>query len=1041
MPRRSIVDIDKVRKLVSQTNIFDSQGKLFGPTNECWHKIATECGNISSNYVYTIVKLNRFNVLNISPLSCTSSSTSSASDKCSELEEDKSGPDHLTFMMNFERRMWEELVVQVEHFDSKLGTRTYKTLKPNYWTDLFYTKFFEATRLPCTLIFNKNKITEFGLYYLKFYAKCSTCHSSLTGILNEMPNWENSDCVSVECSYDGKFKNCHSTRKRPVRGIRRKVYADKLLDKKMAASFLRKETAKDLMKFGETEPSHLPTLNALRLIKSRERRKSFIHENPIISLSLLKQISPYKDIVRDIGLDKFFVHYWSKTELNCYRMFTRQNRIPTVSIDATGSVVKKVKLLSGKESQMIFLYEVVVKDKHNKLHYPVSHMLSSTHTTNAISHWLCGWIGSGIRQKPKVIVTDLSLALMHAVTRSFTQYTNLWAYIRTCSCLLLNHDIQQFKDIFLPTSCIRNDYNHIMHNFSKWNAIKTASKNAKQFYMRSLALIVTTPSYESVKKLIEYFFLAVICRENGYYCVAAKEELKRRIAGQTELDTCENIDWEPIPEEDGAEDEDKEETTMEQEIQELYNKAVTAAQSIRNRSDEDNAFYAPSIAHELRKLCKLLPTWSAIMVPVFQYGEVIESTAPSEGCFNEVKNRIFQHETLPDRVDEFVRIHCDAIIGGINLIKACEAYQKRSVELVSPPKEDEYFTMSDPHICKTPSPTLQEICPEQVEENWRGMADKIKPIKKRKSYRDMDPSILYVPEKRKSIKKIVGLLKNGNCDTLGTVKIEGKYFTLLNTCAFDTVAQILFVSYADSIEYATFVDSAEKEFFQLISKGIRDGITLQTYKRRAAVLLQNEIGKLTPLQENHVEMNCATTSYYLLSKLLAKDPSLEELVHCQQCVYENIRSFPTILLNLPTDTMALFNDTLIQRCSPPLNKECPSCKSPVQVLYHFNRHLFLELSSVILKGQTKNIGEVKVQLNEIPVTITPPGQSFIYKLRGVISFIAPPVKSMSAIGHYIAYCYRFERKAREVHDDLRSEIRSAPSSTLIPICRFLVYTI
>ncbi len=89
-----------------------------------------------------------------------------------------------------------------------------------------------------------------------------------------------------------------------------------------------------------------------------------------------------------------------------------------------------------------------------------------------------------------------------------------------------------------------------------------------------------------------------------------------------------------------------------------------------------------------------------------------------------------------------------------------------------------------------------------------------------------------------------------------------KVNTLLDTHAFVTIAQILFVSYANSIEYATFVDSAEKEFLWLISKGIWKGIIVQTCKRMV-VSLQNEIGKLRPLQENHEELNCATTSYII----------------------------------------------------------------------------------------------------------------------------------------------------------------------------------
>ena len=51
------------------------------------------------------------------------------------------------------------------------------------------------------------------------------------------------------------------------------------------------------------------------------------------------------------------------TEVNTYRLYSQQKHTtPTVSIDATGSVVRKLTLPTGRHSGHIFLYEITVCD-------------------------------------------------------------------------------------------------------------------------------------------------------------------------------------------------------------------------------------------------------------------------------------------------------------------------------------------------------------------------------------------------------------------------------------------------------------------------------------------------------------------------------------------------------------------------------------------------------------------------------------------------------------------------------------------------------
>lgn len=57
----------------------------------------------------------------------------------------------------------------------------------------------------------------------------------------------------------------------------------------------------------------------------------------------------------------------------------------TVSIDATGSLVKPATLIGGWKKKM-FLYETVFNDKATCLQLSVGHMLSERYDNNSIDH-------------------------------------------------------------------------------------------------------------------------------------------------------------------------------------------------------------------------------------------------------------------------------------------------------------------------------------------------------------------------------------------------------------------------------------------------------------------------------------------------------------------------------------------------------------------------------------------------------------------------------------------------------------------------------
>lgn len=96
----------------------------------------------------------------------------------------------------------------------------------------------------------------------------------------------------------------------------------------------------------------------------------------------------------------------------------------------------------------------------------------------------------------------------------------------------------------------------------------------------------------------------------------------------------------------------------------------------------------------------------------------------------------------------------------------------------------------------------------------------------------------------------------------------------------------------------------------MIVCAVRDHINLQTYKKRANILLDIHKNQKVNITENMVNLNCATTVNYLLGKLFENHPSYEEIRMCPNCKIENKSKFITVIANLPTNSLQFLEDII-----------------------------------------------------------------------------------------------------------------------------------
>jgi len=365
----------------------------------------------------------------------------------------------------------------------------------------------------------------------------------------------------------------------------------------------------------------------------------------------MKNINPYINIIKDIGYDRFFVHYWSATELNVYRKYVKYNKCPTICIDATGSLVKKPLLLSNRNTKHILLYEIAIHDKQLASQYSVSHTLSEKHDNNSIRHWLEEWIRDGA-PKPKQVVTDMSLALMAAVVKALTQFNTILSYIEGCfNCLCKN-------DLDLPQCFVRSDVAHVIKLVTNWSTFRLIDIRIKDFIVRAICQIILCEDFYGVKNILKHLFWLIYSKTDGTlnngqntYAAQGIDFLRKRIAtGTIDQYSTASSAHVNITDDDDSEYEFTlgENTNYSQNCTSNHKKgpfyetvkeiALKCEEQVEfEMGNHDNLYYLPNIIPDILNLCTYLPLWSAIMCKTFKYGYDPLSSAAIESQFNDLK--------------------------------------------------------------------------------------------------------------------------------------------------------------------------------------------------------------------------------------------------------------------------------------------------------------------------------------------------------------------------------------------------------------------
>lgn len=228
------------------------------------------------------------------------------------------------------------------------------------WSDIIYEAMKRVTNDTCAWIFKYHCVNPTGSKFIIISGKCKECNSVINAFNDTGP--DENDCLTLTCNITAGDGSEHlGIYKRKLVGEKREIIVKQLASGTLPINWRRNQATNIT---SDVEPGTLYSLAVLRKCK-----QEFIDKQnqlpsvkcPIQSLLIMKYTQPYNNFLHNIAADKFHVHYWSVEQMHIYNTYCKSNINNSIlSIDATGTLVKKIDRPYNNTSGHIFLYCGVV---------------------------------------------------------------------------------------------------------------------------------------------------------------------------------------------------------------------------------------------------------------------------------------------------------------------------------------------------------------------------------------------------------------------------------------------------------------------------------------------------------------------------------------------------------------------------------------------------------------------------------------------------------------------------------------------------------
>lgn len=701
MPRAAANPPHIIYEALKDLRFINDKGNILPWSDNIW-QIATDSmnGKMTKDYLYLYLSQNRNDVFNkihgiktLESMNYDNNVDDSADDSRQDanwsMGETECVLPALRKDIDLSRSEWAALKSRVVEYKE----REYEVLVIG-WADALYDILWSHMKLPCPFSFKEAKINRNpGEMFLTVKGSCSECGSKIHIYCLSEPTDDDGTTLHVS-TFDSR--GVAHQKKRQVSGERRLRIGKELQGKSTYA--WRRDEVNRLMEFEDVIPANIPSEEVVRKAKQEARDKDlglFKVKSALASVWDMKYGLEFNGCIHEIGLDKFYLMYWTPTQLYMYNKFMKEDYVGSISIDATGSLVKQVPKPDGSK-RVVYLYQAVCGYRQKIL--PLFQLISEKHDTNTLTYWIREWLRSG-GSCPKQVVTDYSLALLNATSLAFNN-TDLKTYIETCIVFDKNGSSVRVN---APRCKIRLDISHLVNMVARWSCFNRESPEKKDFYLRCVGLLTTcTEINDFIRLCTDVLTIAFATHEDiddkQSHCFAALNRVLERLKSYSLPDnSADKLDS----------NQDEKESVLERfnDVDgetELDSSAAIAAIlkkiELDSRSDLKhgrlNPYQCREFGSRLLKLGKQFVLWTAVMVvnepnsstlvelSNDDDARLVSSSARSEEYFRELKHLVFKKEKSI-RMDKFLVIHLRNLAGTTILLNADTKKYKKTQPLIS----------------------------------------------------------------------------------------------------------------------------------------------------------------------------------------------------------------------------------------------------------------------------------------------------------------------------------------------------------------------
>jgi len=267
------------------------------------------------------------------------------------------------------------------------------------------------------------------------------------------------------------------------------------------------------------------------------------------------------------------------------------------------------------------------------------------------------------------------MALLGAISMAFCKNNDIKAYIEQCFDVLVGYNTN------LPNCYIRVDVAHVMKMFCR-NKNLQGSKNwtLKQFYVRSMRLLVTSTRIEDFKQTLTNLLNVMLSETDGWTedkvetpSETSRQYLLNQIKG---VEVTENSNEEADEQYNNLENDDSDTNDVTtSHITEFINDIVNVCKdNSKIIGDRLSAYYLPDLSRDIIRYSKYFTLWSNVMQPTFRSPHKNASSAPVESDFSELKNKILRFNSQLMTADRFIAKHL------INIENNCKLFRSEQIK-------------------------------------------------------------------------------------------------------------------------------------------------------------------------------------------------------------------------------------------------------------------------------------------------------------------------------------------------------------------------